>query len=139
MSPDFNGAKNNEAARQSETCVFLLQRIYLLSSIIGDRRAPYNTVKGLFGLCLWVLNLCIHFSFDFYEAKTVFHFSWASSIGVFFVMFVICTVFLIRHTVRWYVRTIKRLSKDVTYKDTMRWLQLVFKVIIISSNSSFFL
>lgn len=117
--------------------LFLKSRIYLLSSLIGDRQPPQNTIKGLFGLILWVLNLCIHFTVDFYEAVTVFHASWASSIGVFFVMFIICTVFLIRHTVKWLVKILKKLSKDNIYDDTIKWLHLFFKVSQLKSSYRF--
>ena len=115
-------------AKQVKRFLFIQSRIYLLSSFIGHRQAPYNSRKGVFGLMLWILNLTIHFAFDFYEAKTVFHFSWASSIGVFLVMFLICTVFLTRHTLKWFVKTLKRLSKDKIYDNTFQKLFLVFKV-----------
>ena len=119
-------------AKQVKRFLFIQSRIYLLSSLIGHRQAPYNSRKGMFGLMLWIMNLTIHFALDFYEAKTVFHFSWASSIGVFLVMFLICTVFLIRHTLRWFVKTLKRLSKDKIYDNTFQKLFFVFKVRILA-------
>lgn len=117
-------------AKQVKRYIFIQSRIYLLSSLIGDRQKPYNATKGVIGMILWILNLLIHFSLDFYEANTVFHVSWASSIGVFLVMFLVSTVFLIRHTVRWFIKTLKRLSKDKIYNSTFVKLLLVFKVMI---------
>jgi len=118
-------------AKQVKRYIFIQSRIYLLSSLIGDRQKPYNATKGVIGLILWILNLIIHFSLDFYEANTVFHVSWASSIGVFLVMFLVSTVFLIRHTVRWFIKSLKRLSKDKIYNNTFSKLFLVFKVTVL--------
>ena len=114
--------------QDAKTYCFLVSRVYSLSSFIGDRQSHHNTIKGLIGRILWITNIIIHFSFDFYEAATVFHYSWASSVGVFLVMFVICTVFLIRHTVKWFTKTLKKLCKDEMYSDTVQYIILFFKV-----------
>ncbi|XP_066923073.1 uncharacterized protein [Clytia hemisphaerica] len=115
-------------ANQVKRFIFLQSRIYWLSSLIGDRQRPYNSTKGVLGLMLWIFNLTIHFALDFYEANTVFHVSWASSIGVFLVMFIISTIFLIRHTVRWFIKTLKKLSKDKIYCKTFVKLSFIFKL-----------
>ncbi|XP_057290543.1 uncharacterized protein LOC130613224 isoform X1 [Hydractinia symbiolongicarpus] len=111
-----------------QTFLYIQRRVYLLSAVIGDTKRPFNTCKGYLGLLLWVMNLCIHFAFDFYEAHDVFHVSWATSIGIYLVMFVMCTAFMIRHSMRWYVRLVKKLTKDVIYLPTLKKLKFIFKV-----------
>lgn len=111
-----------------QTFLYIQRRVYLLSAVIGDTKRPFNTCKGYLGLLVWVMNLCIHFAFDFYEAHDVFHVSWATSIGIYLVMFVMCTAFMIRHSMRWYVRLVKKLTKDDIYLPTLKKLKFIFKV-----------
>lgn len=108
--------------------MYIQGRTYLLSSLIGDIKPIENRRKGVFGLIVWSLNLMIHFSFDFYEASFLFHVSWASSIGVYLVMFVLSTIYIIKYTFRWYVKIIKKLAKEEIYSPTLKKLKLMFQV-----------
>ena len=118
----------NYNAEYMKIGLYVQTRLYLLTSIIGDTEKPFNSYKGHIGRIIWILNLIIHFSLDFWEAAYVFHVSWATSIGIYFCAFVICTIFTIRHSVPWYVKAIGKLAKEGHYNETFKMMKFVFKV-----------
>jgi len=117
----------NSIDELQQTALYIQDRLFILSAVIGDIKPIQNKYKGYIGLSVWIVNLIIHFSFDFYEAKVVFHDSWATSIGVYLVMFVTATIFIIKHTVRWYAKAIKKLAKEDIYQTTLCKLKFIFK------------
>ena len=104
------------------------RRTYLLSAGIGDTNKVFNRIKGWIGLIIWALNVIIHFGLDFYEAVFVFEVSWATCIGVFLVTLLACCYSMIKHSVPWFIKGVKKLKKDGHYPKTLRRVYLIFKV-----------
>lgn len=104
------------------------RRTYLLSAGIGDTNKVSNRIKGWIGLIIWALNVIIHFGLDFYEAVFVFEVSWATCIGVFLVTLLACCYSMIKHSVPWFIKGVKKLKKDGHYPKTLRRVYLIFKV-----------
>ena len=111
-----------------EIHAYIQEKFYLVSAVLGDTKKPYNSCKGYVGLFAWIFDLAIHFSLDFYEASVVFHVSWASSIALCLFMFVICTIFIIKSTIPWYLKTTKKLARESTYKPILKKLKVIFRV-----------
>ncbi len=107
---------------------FTVERVYLLSSVIGDTTKPYNSYKGHIGRFVWILNILIHFSLDFYEAVFVFHASWATSIGIYLFMFVLGSIYTIKYSIPCFINMMKKLLKDGRYEKTFINLKRIFKV-----------
>lgn len=103
------------------------RRTYLLSAGIGDTNKVFNRIKGWIGLIIWALNVIIHFGLDFYEAVFVFEVSWATCIGVFLVTLLACCYSMIKHSVPWFIKGVKKLKKDGHYPKTLRRVYLIFK------------
>lgn len=103
------------------------RRTYLLSAGIGDTNKVFNHIKGWIGLIIWALNVIIHFGLDFYEAVFVFEVSWATCIGVFLVTLLACCYSMIKHSVPWFIKGVKKLKKDGHYPKTLRRVYLIFK------------
>jgi hypothetical protein len=110
------------------------RRIYLLSAGIGDTNKHYNKYKGKFGLVLWIINICIHFGLDFYEANTIFDISWATCIGLFFLTLIACCISMTRHSIPWFLKGVKKLKKDGHYPKTLKRIRLIARVSKIPLN-----
>ena len=110
------------------------RRTYLLSAGIGDTNRVFNRFKGWIGLVIWILNVIIHFGLDFYEAVFVFEVSWATCIGVFLITLLACCYSMIKHSVPWFIKGVRKLKKDGHYPKTLRRVYLMFKV----SNTVYF-
>lgn len=116
-------------AKDDSVDISLIQRrTYLLSAGIGDTNRVFNRIKGWIGLLIWVVNVIIHFGLDFYEAVFVFEVSWATCIGVFLVTLLACCYSMIKHSVPWFIKGVKKLKKDGHYPKTLRRVYLIFKV-----------
>lgn len=103
------------------------RRTYLLSAGIGDTNRVFNRFKGWIGLVIWILNVIIHFGLDFYEAVFVFEVSWATCIGVFLITLLACCYSMIKHSVPWFIKGVRKLKKDGHYPKTLRRVYLMFK------------
>ncbi|KAL9988393.1 hypothetical protein ACROYT_G002831 [Oculina patagonica] len=103
------------------------RRTYLLSAGIGDTNRVFNRFKGWIGLVVWILNVIIHFGLDFYEAVFVFEVSWATCIGVFLITLLACCYSMIKHSVPWFIKGVRKLKKDGHYPKTLRRVYLIFK------------
>jgi len=112
------------------------RRTYLLSAGIGDTNRVFNRFKGWIGLVAWILNVIIHFGLDFYEAVFVFEVSWATCIGVFLITLLACCYSMIKHSVPWFIKGVRKLKKDGHYPKTLRRVYLMFKVCICTLSSS---
>lgn len=112
------------------------RRTYLLSAGIGDTNRVFNRFKGWIGLVIWILNVIIHFGLDFYEAVFVFEVSWATCIGVFLITLLACCYSMIKHSVPWFIKGVRKLKKDGHYPKTLRRVYLMFKVSLCTLSSS---
>ena len=110
----------------ADECSFLIRTVNLLSAGIGNTRS--NSWLGCVGLVLWVLTNVIHFGLDFYEAKFVFHVSWASTVAMFLIGLLLCSVNAIKYSIPWFIKGIRQLSKHGKYPKTMERLCTYFKV-----------
>lgn len=113
------------------------RRTYLLSAGIGDTNRSFNRFKGWIGLVMWIFNMVIHFGLDFYEAVFVFEVSWATCIAVFLITLVACCYSMIRHSVPWFIKGVKKLKRDGHYPKTLRRVYLIFKVSMCPLSSMF--
>ena len=104
------------------------RRAYLLSAGIGDTNRVYNRIKGWIGLVIWIFNMIIHFGLDFYEAVFVFQVSWATCIGLFLVTLVACCYSMIKHSVPWFIKGVRKLEKDGHYPKTLKRVYFIFRV-----------
>ena len=104
------------------------KRTYFLSAWIGDTNRSFNKYKGWIGLVIWLINIVIHFSLDFYEANFVFNISWATCIGLFFITLVVGCACMIKYSVPWFIKGVKKLKKDGHYPRTLRRLRLIMRV-----------
>lgn len=104
------------------------RRTYLLSAGIGDTNRVFNRFKGWIGLVIWIVNVLIHFGLDFYEAVFVFEVSWATCIGVFLITLLACCYSMIKHSVPWFIKGVRKLKRDGNYPKTLRRVYLIFKV-----------
>lgn len=103
------------------------RRAYLLSAGIGDTNRVYNRIKGWIGLVIWIFNMIIHFGLDFYEAVFVFQVSWATCIGLFLVTLVACCYSMIKHSVPWFIKGVRKLEKDGHYPKTLKRVYFIFR------------
>ncbi|KAJ7339396.1 hypothetical protein OS493_005791 [Desmophyllum pertusum] len=103
------------------------RRTYLLSAGIGDTNRVFNRFKGWIGLVIWIVNVLIHFGLDFYEAVFVFEVSWATCIGVFLITLLACCYSMIKHSVPWFIKGVRKLKRDGNYPKTLRRVYLIFK------------
>ena len=108
------------------------RRTYLLSAGIGDTNRVFNRFKGWIGLVIWIVNVIIHFGLDFYEAVFVFEVSWATCIGVFLITLLACCYSMIKHSVPWFIKGVRKLKKDGHYPKTLRRVYLIFRVSAVS-------
>lgn len=113
------------------------RRTYLLSAGIGDTNRVFNRFKGWIGLVIWILNVIIHFGLDFYEAVFVFEVSWATCIGVFLITLLACCYSMIKHSVPWFIKGVRKLKKDGHYPKTLRRVYLMFKVSLCTLSPSY--
>ena len=121
--------EDNDQKQTTDVDITLIQhRTYFLSAWIGDTNKTFNKFKGRIGLVIWLINIAIHFSLDFYEANFVFNISWATCIGLFFVALVVGCFCMIKYSVPWFIKGVKKLKKDGHYPATLRKLQLVMQV-----------
>ena len=127
-SADIPYDQNMDKQDESVDICLIQRRTYLLSAGIGDTNRVYNRFKGWIGLVIWILNMIIHFGLDFYEAVFVFEVSWATCIGVFFITLVACCYSMIKHSVPWFIKGVKKLKKDGHYPKTLRRVYLMFRV-----------
>lgn len=112
---------------ESVDITLIQQRTYLLSAGIGDTNRVYNRFKGWIGFVIWLFNMIIHFGLDFYEAVFVFDVSWATCIGVFLITLVACCYSMIKHSVPWFIKGVRKLKKDGHYPKTLKHLYLIFR------------
>lgn len=126
-SADVPYDQNMDKQDESVDICLIQRRTYLLSAGIGDTNRVYNRFKGWIGLVIWILNMIIHFGLDFYEAVFVFEVSWATCIGVFFITLVACCYSMIKHSVPWFIKGVKKLKKDGHYPKTLRRVYLMFR------------
>lgn len=121
--------RESDLAAYDDVDISLIQtRTYLLSAGIGDTNKQYNKYKGKIGLLVWCINIVIHFSLDFYEAWTIFGTAWATCIGLFFVTLVACCISMIRNSIPWFLRGVKKLKKDGHYPKTLSRVRLLVRV-----------
>lgn len=127
-STDVPHEPTADAKDESVDIGLIQRRTYLLSAGIGDTNRVFNRFKGWIGLVIWIFNVIIHFGLDFYEAVFVFEVSWATCIGVFLITLVACCYSMIKHSVPWFIKGVKKLKKDGHYPKTLRRVYLIFKV-----------
>lgn len=126
-------ADADERLKGDSVDIGLIQRrTYLLSAGIGDTNRVFNRFKGWIGLAAWIINVIIHFGLDFYEAVFVFEVSWATCIGVFLITLLACCYSMIKHSVPWFIKGVRKLKKDGHYPKTLRRVYLIFKVSVVS-------
>jgi len=121
--------RESDLAAYDDVDISLIQtRTYLLSAGVGDTNKQYNKYKGKIGLVIWCFNIVIHFGLDFYEAWTIFGTSWATCIGLFLVTLVVCCISMIKHSIPWFLRGVKKLKKDGHYPKTLSRVRLLVRV-----------
>lgn len=121
--------RDSDLVVEDDVDISLIQkRTYLLSAGIGDTNKNYNQYKGKIGLVIWIINICIHFGLDFYEANTIFDISWATCIGLFLVTLVACCISMVRHSIPWFLKGVKKLKKDGNYPKTLKRVRLIVRV-----------
>ena len=128
---ECNKQSTNNSAEERKTeddhrLDYLVNTVNILSVGIGNKKQ--NHWLGRFGLFLWILNNIIHFGMDFYEAKFVFHVSWASTVALFLIASLLCSINAIKYSIPWFNRGLKKLSRDGRYPKTLRRLCTYFKV-----------
>ena len=131
ITKDEKEAAEDSRRELIETFKYILPRLYLLGAGIGDTTRPFNTYKGYIGRLIWILNILIHFSLDFYEAKYVFHISWATSIGIYMCAFVFGTIYTIKSSIPCYVHIMSKLVKDGRYHTTFAKMKKIFRVSLV--------
>lgn len=82
----------------------------------------------MIGLILWISNIFIHFSLDFYEAAHMYGWAWATAIGVFFISFASGTFTLIRETIPWIEDSLEILYVDGNFSETLEKARKVTNV-----------
>lgn len=127
-STDVPHELSDDLKLESVDISLIQRRTYLLSAGIGDTNRSFNRFKGWIGLVIWIFNMVIHFGLDFYEAVFVFEVSWATCIGVFLITLVACCYSMIRHSVPWFIKGVKKLKRDGHYPKTLKRVYLIFKV-----------
>ncbi|KAK3729617.1 hypothetical protein QZH41_017668 [Actinostola sp. cb2023] len=114
----MRGARLAELSLPREDLVRILRPLYIVTSFIGHRSKNQRWL-GFFGLILWVSNIIIHFSLDFYEASNQYGWAWATAIAVFFVSFTSGTYTIIRETIPWIEDALEILYVDGNFSDTL--------------------
>lgn len=127
-----NGKKSTHevtipTSRDREELVKILNPIYLVTAFIGykNKHHPY---LNYIGLPLWVFNLAVHFSLDFYEASHIFGWAWATAMAVFFVSFCTGTYAIIKNTIPWLEDALEILHVEGNFTETLEKMQKVAKV-----------
>ena len=105
----------------------ILSPVHLVTAFIGYRSKNHPCLSCI-GLPLWVLNLTIHFALDFYEAKHVFGWAWATAMGVFFFSFVTGTYSIIKSTIPWLEDALEVLHAEGNFTETLEKLHKIAKV-----------
>ena len=129
-STEISHGTSQDPKEESVDISLIQNRTYLLSAGIGDTNRVFNRFKGWIGLVMWILNVIIHFGLDFYEAVFVFEVSWATCIGVFLITLLACCYSMIKHSVPWFIKGVKKLKKDGHYPKTLKRVYLIFRVSI---------
>ncbi|XP_031565357.1 uncharacterized protein LOC116300600 isoform X2 [Actinia tenebrosa] len=112
-------AARNELQIPREDLIAILKPIYIVSSFIGHRNKNYHPWLGKFGLVLWISNIVIHFSLDFYDAHYKYGWAWATAIAVFMISFVSGTYIIIRDTIPWIEDALEILYVDGNFTETL--------------------
>jgi len=105
----------------------ILRPLYIVTSFIGHR-SKTRPWLGMIGLILWIANILIHFSLDFYEAAHIYGWAWATAIGVFFISFTSGTYTIIRETIPWIEDALEILYVDGNFSETLEKAYKVTKV-----------
>lgn len=121
------GEKREKEAEMNFLCNFVTSRVYLVSSFFGNREHSSNKRRGLFGLILWITNMCIHFAFDFYEAFVVFHVSWLTCQILFLILYIVITVYVHPYAIAWFINFVQIISKEDIHYETLSRLGLACK------------
>lgn len=111
-----------------EDLLAILKPIYIVSSFIGHRNKNYHPWLGKFGLVLWISNIFIHFSLDFYDATYKYGWAWATAIAVFLISFLSGTFMIIRDTIPWIEDALEILYVDGNFTETLEKARKVAKV-----------
>ena len=101
--------KERKIEEDNHLLAFVINTVNVMSAGIGNRRRTHWL--GCIGLVLWILNNAVHFSLDFYEAKFVFHVPWASTVALFLISLLLCSVNSIKHSIPWFIRGVKKIIK----------------------------
>lgn len=125
---EASNAHTEDLKGDSVDISLIQRRTYLMSAGIGDTNRVYNRFKGWIGLVIWIFNMIIHFGLDFYEAVFVFDVSWATCIGVFLITLVACCYSMIKHSVPWFIKGVRKLKKDGHYPKTLKRVYFIFRV-----------
>lgn len=120
-------AARNELSLPREDLKRILRPLYTVASFIGNRNKDRPWL-GMFGLVLWIANILIHFSLDFYEASHKYGWAWATAIAVFFISFASGTYTIIRETIPWIGDALEILYVDGNFSETLEKARKVTKV-----------
>ena len=111
-----------------------LKPLYYTTVIVGDwsnfSRPRYPAI--IFGL-LWLMNISLYFSYDFYQSVTVFGYTWATVQGLHFLALCLYTFFTTRSVVPWIQEGLLDLQKDGSYDQTIERVVSFTKVTVVLS------
>lgn len=104
-----------------------LSSLYLLTSFFGHKNC-FHRNRFLLGLGLWITNILIHFTMDFYEAYAIFGGAWATAVGMYLITFVTASSCLAKITLPWLENSLMLLYEAGGYPETLRIMKIVLKV-----------
>lgn len=123
----INRVSNIVAPIPREELERILSPLHLVTSFIGHKNKHFP-ILGFVGLLLWIFNIAVHFSLDFYEAANLFGWAWATAIGVFFVSFCSGTFVITKRTLPWLEDALEILYVDGNFTETLETSGKVTKV-----------
>lgn len=107
---------------------YIVTTVDLTTAFIGNIYNTKHRRLAIFGLVLWILNIVICFSFDFYESHKKYGIAWAVVKGSEWVTVCLGTYSAIFKTIPWMKEGLKMLEEDGQYNRSLLRITASVKV-----------
>lgn len=139
--PKFKKTSEKEKEKQTLKMwnyhVHIKKMLHAISCVLGYAGGR-NQLKGMVFMLIWTFHCSVYYLLEFFEALFVLDSScWCTTSIIYFVIVILCYIFILRHNLKWYLRFVHRMSKEYIFYRMVRKLRRVFKVSILDNCNIF--
>lgn len=113
---------------------YIINSLDVTTAFVGNVFTTRHHKLALFGLALWIVDIFLNFSFDFYEAHKMYGFAWGTVKVAEWLVFCTGSYFVIFKTVPWMKEGLRKLEKDnhaINYGKSMFKITISVKVSVL--------